>query len=45
MVFTPLSAEDEDRQLEDLPLANFGRLPERLLPSVRTESIAKDFVN
>ena len=30
MVFTPLSAENEDRQLEDSPLADFGRLPERL---------------
>ena len=26
-----LSAENENRQLEDLPLADFGRLPERLL--------------
>ena len=24
-----LSAENENRQLEDLPLADFGRLPER----------------
>ena len=34
-----LSAENENRQLEDLPLADFGRLPERLLVSVRTKSI------
>ena len=35
----------QNRQLEDLPLADFGRLPERLLLPVRTESINKNFVN
>ena len=40
-----LSAENENRQLEDLPLADFGRLPERHLVSVRTNSINEKFVN
>ena len=40
-----LLAENENRQLEDLPLADFGRLPERLLLSVRTKSINENFVN
>ena len=39
LVLAFLSAENENRQLEDLPLAYFGRLPERLLLSVRTKSI------
>ena len=38
-----LLAENENRQLEDLPLANFGRLPDRLLLSIRTNSINEDF--
>ena len=33
-----LAAKNENRQLEDLPRADFGRLPERFL-SVRTKSI------
>ena len=33
-----LAAENENRQLEDLPRVDFGRLPERFL-SVRTKSI------
>ena len=40
-----LSAENENRQLEDLPRAGLGRLLERLLLSVRTESINENFVN
>ena len=40
-----LSAENENRQLEDLPLADFGRLPERLLLSVRTKAINENFLN
>ena len=40
-----LSAENENRQLEDLPPADFGRLPERLLLSVRTKSIYGSFVH
>ena len=39
------SAENENRQLEDLSLADFGRLPETLLLSVGTKSINKNFVN
>ena len=39
-----LSAENENRQLEDLSLVDFGRLSERLL-SVRTKSINKNFFN
>ena len=37
LVLAFLSAENESRKLEDLPLVDFGRLPERLLPSVRIE--------
>ena len=40
-----LSAENEKRQMEDLPPADFGRLPERLPLSVRTKSINENFVN
>ena len=36
LVLVFLSVDDENGQLEDLPLADFGRLPERLLLSVRT---------
>ena len=39
-----LSSENENRQLEDLLLADFGRLPERLLLSVKTNSINENFV-
>ena len=35
----------ELEQLEDLPLADFGCLPERLLLSVRTKPINQNFVN
>ena len=45
LVLAFLSSENENRQLEDLPLADFGRLPERLLLSVRTKSINENFVN
>ena len=45
LVLAFLSAENENRQLEDLPLADFGRLPERLLLSVRTKSINENLVN
>ena len=38
-----LAAENENQELEDLPQADFGRLPERLLLPVRTESIAEMF--
>ena len=40
-----LAAENENRQLEDLPQADFSRLSERLLLSVRTKSINKNFIN
>ena len=45
MVPAFLSAENENRQLGDLPLADFGCLPERLLLSVRTKSINENYVN
>ena len=40
-----LAAENENRQLEDFPLADFSRVPERLLLSVRTNSMNDNFVN
>ena len=39
-----LSAEDENQQLEDLPLANFGCLPEKPLLSVRTNAVNENFI-
>ena len=45
LVLTFLSAENENRQLEDLPLADFGHLPDRLLLSIRTNSINENFEN
>ena len=45
LVLAFLSAENENRQLEDFPQADFGRLPEKLLLSVRTKSINENFVN
>ena len=45
LVLAFLSAENENRQLQDLPLADFGRLTERLLLSVWTKSINENFVN
>ena len=45
LVLAFLSAESENRQLEDLPLADFGRLLERLLLSVRTKLINENLVN
>ena len=44
LVLAFLSAENENRQLEDLQLADFGRLPERLLLLVKTKSINENFV-
>ena len=38
-----LTAENENRQLEDLPQADFGRVPERFLLSVGTESVTENF--
>ena len=45
LVLAFLSAENENRRLEDLSLADFGRLPERLLLSVGTKSINENFVD
>ena len=45
LVLAFLLSENENRQLEDLRLADFGRLPERLLQSVRIKSINENFVN
>ena len=45
LVLAFLVAGNENRQLKDLPLADFGRLPERLLLSVRTKSLNENFVN
>ena len=45
LVLAFLSAESENRQLEDLPLADFDRLLERLLLSVRTKLINENLVN
>ena len=39
-----LTAENENRQPEDLLQADFGRVPERFLLSVSTKSITKNFV-
>ena len=38
-----LAAENENRQLEDLPQADFGRVPERFLLTVRSNSITDNF--
>ena len=45
LVLAFLSGENENRHLEDLPLADFGRLPERLLLSVRDKVKNENFVN
>ena len=45
LVLAFLSDENENRQLEDLPLADFGCLLEIILLSVRTTSINKNFAN
>ena len=38
-----LAAENKNRQVEDLPQADFGRLPGRFLLSVRTKSMTDNF--
>ena len=43
LVLAFLSAENENRQLQDLPLADFGRLTERLLLPVWAKSINENF--
>ena len=45
LVLAFLSGKDENRQLENLPLADFGRLSEKLLLSVKIKSINENFVN
>ena len=45
LVLAFLSAENENRQMEDLSQADFGRLPERLLLTLRTKSINDNFLN
>ena len=45
LVLAFFSTENENRELEDLPLADFGRLLERLPLSVRAKSINENFVN
>ena len=37
------TAENENRELEDLPQANFGQVSEIFLLSVRTKSITENF--
>ena len=44
LVMAFLAAENENRQLEDSPQADFGRVTERFLLSVRTKSMTKNFV-
>ena len=44
LVLAFLSAENENRQLEDLPRADFSRVPEILLLSVRTKSMNENFL-
>ena len=39
LVMAFLAAENESRQLEDLPQADFGSVPERFLLSVRTNAL------
>ena len=43
LVLAFLVAENENQQLEDLPLADFGCLPQRLLLLVKTKSINEIF--
>ena len=44
LVMAFLAAENENRQLEDLPQADVGCVPKRFLLSVRTKSILESFV-
>ena len=44
LVIVILAAENENRQLEDLPQLDFGCVHERFPQSVRTKSITKNFV-
>ena len=42
---TFLKTENENRPLEDLTQADFGRVPDIFLLLVRTKSITENFVN
>ena len=44
VVMAFLAAENENQQLQDLPQADFGGVPERFLLSVRIYSITENFV-
>ena len=44
MIMAFLAAENENRLLEDLPLADFGRVSERFILSVKTKSITENYV-
>ena len=44
LVMAFLAAENENRQLDDLPQVDFGRVPERFLLLVRTKSITENFL-
>ena len=39
-----LAAENENRQLKDLPQVDFGSVPERFLMSLRTNAVTDNFV-
>ena len=45
LVLVFFSAENENRQLEGLSLADFDRLPDRLLLLMRQKSINERFLN
>ena len=44
LVMAFLMAENESRQLKDLPQADFRGVPERFLLSLRTNAITDNFV-
>ena len=44
LVMTFLAAENENRQVKGLPQADFGRVPERFLRSVRTKPTTENFL-
>ena len=45
LVMAFLAAEKENRKLEDLPQVDFGRVPERFLLSLRTNSMTENLYN
>ena len=44
LIMALLKAMSENRQLKDLPQAEFGRVPEKFLLTVRTKSLNENFV-